>query len=189
MSNTSDIDNALEKQKKSYDDVGEFKKNYKKEVGKYIKSKVKSEIQMSSIFIIFFISFIFIVTSSTAINTYEEYCKDNEKKSDFDLNKLFIGSLSASITVPVTLLLAKFGGSFRLTLFTIIFSILGFVAAAATIHWCNNCKKMSKKEKKRRISWSAAGIMVYILIIIFSIIINLNSSDKKVSQIRSITGH
>ncbi|AII17047.1 hypothetical protein JO84_gp062 [Aureococcus anophagefferens virus] len=187
MSNTSDIDNALEKQKKSYDDVGEFKKNYKKEVGKYIKSKVKSEIQMSSIFIIFFISFIFIVTSSTAIGTYEKYCKDNKNKVDIDLNKFFIASLSASITVPVTLLLAKFGGSFRLTLFTIIFSILGFVAAAATIHWSNNCKKMSKKEKNKRIAWSVGGAFSYILIIAFSIF--LNTSNSKASQIRNIAGY
>lgn len=161
--------------------------NYTKNFKNFMRKKQSEEIQMSSIFIIFIISIIFVVTSSFAIGTYEKYCKDNENKLDIDLNKFFIASLSASITVPVTLLLAKFGGSFRLTLFTIFFSIIGIITCYFMIRWSNNCKNMSQKEKKQRIILSIGGIILYIFMIMFSIF--LNTSNSKASQIRNFAGY
>lgn len=117
--------------------------------------KTELEISWSTVMVIAFLGFLYMVVSSIGINIYSNCEAMKNKPVQENLNKFLAATLTIALTIPFTLLIIKLFKN-EAAIFTLIYSVMGLVGSAAALNWTVKCDNAKQSEK------NFAGITVAI---------------------------
>jgi hypothetical protein len=81
-----------------------------------------------------------------------------------------VSSMTASITIVITLTFAAMMKEYKLAWFLILFGIFGIATSAIGIHWINNDPDMSKTYSKDKWKFLIAAIVIWIFVIFAALV-------------------
>ena len=108
--------------------------------------KLELEIKWSTVAMILFLGFFYMVTSAIGMSIYSKCEAMKGKSVQENLNKYLAATLTIGLTIPFTLFIMKIVKN-ELAVFTFIYSIMGLVGSAAALNWAVKCENAKNSEK------------------------------------------
>jgi hypothetical protein len=150
--------------------IKKAKFDYIKQNDVRIESAYKG-VRWKTIGVISVLSFIFIIVSILVADIYNNSSKKiTEDETAQGAYTYVISSITAVLTVVVTLLIAAMATKYKLIMFMILFGIFGIVTSSIGIYWINNDPDMSKKYSKDRKNFLIFAIVVWIMVILAGLV-------------------
>ena len=136
-----------------------------------LDGRLDIELPMISVFTIFVLAFVYMVTASIGIDVYTK-CGDTVKSRKLysNLAKFMSYTLTIALTIPTTLLVTKMFGN-DTGAFMMIYGIMGMITAFTSFNLVKQCEDASAF----RDMWSKFAIGLYGVVLLLGIIL----SNKK----------
>jgi hypothetical protein len=128
-------------------------------------------VRWKTIGVISVLSFIFIIVSILVADIYNNSSKKiTEDETAQGAYTYVISSITAVLTVVVTLLIAAMATKYKLIMFMILFGIFGIATSAIGIYWIENDPDMSKTYSKDKWNFLIAAIVIWIMVILAALV-------------------
>jgi len=109
--------------------------------------KVDLEISMGALFVLLLCGVFYLVTASIGIDTYAKCDAVKGKKSYDNLSKFMSYTLTISLTIPFTLMMAKVFKK-DMAMWLSFYGLMGLICSAMTVHLTNKCKNATKQSRQ-----------------------------------------
>ena len=130
---------------------------------KLASGTLQLEIKWSTVGLILIMGFLYMIISSIGMSIFAKCEAMKGQPVQENLNKYLAATLTIGLTIPFTLLVLKLVKK-ELTVFMLIYSIMGLVGSAAALNWTVKCDNAKKSEK----TWAGMNVAIFSITLLVS---------------------